>query len=119
MTTTTPTDPAEMFREFVGQWEKLANDYGTNLLGRPEAARAMHGITAVGMKAQETVHEGMAKLLAAANMPTRADIVEINTRLSAIEACLLRLEAATVTADIAPRPVTNPPRRTRRPETQT
>lgn len=43
----------EPFRNLVGPWEKMTNEYGTQLLARPEAARAMHGATAAGLKAQE------------------------------------------------------------------
>lgn len=122
MTTTPPLDPppfdpADIFRNLVGQWEKMTNEYGTQLLARPEAARAMHGATAAGLKAQEVVHEGMAKLLGGANMPTRADITEINTRLTAMEASLARIEAVVAPASSSAA-AADPPKRTRKPETK-
>lgn len=117
MTTTPPIDPTEMFRTLVGQWEKFTNDYGGQLLARPETARVVHGATAAGMKVQEVVHEGMAKLLGGANMPTRADITEINTRLTAIEASLLRIEASLAPATADPKAAVEKPKRTRTPGT--
>ncbi|MES2289916.1 MAG: hypothetical protein V4530_09285 [Pseudomonadota bacterium] len=91
--TTTPTDPMAMFRDAVTQWEKLANEYGSKFLSRPEAAHAMHSATTAGLQVQGAVQDAMAKVLAAANMPSKAEVESIGQRLSAIEASLARIEA--------------------------
>jgi hypothetical protein len=83
-----------MFRDFVTQWETLANDVGSKLLGSSEAAQVMHSGTSLSLKAQQMGHEAMAKGLAAANMPSKGDVVALGERLSAIEAQLARIEAA-------------------------
>lgn len=108
-----PLDPMAMFRDMVGQWEKFANDYGSQVLQRPEAARAMQGATAAGMKAQGLVQESMARVLAGANIPSKADIEALSARLAAVEASLARIEAAVVPQPAVPaRPK---PSRTRKP----
>ena len=103
---TTPTDPMNMFRDVVTQWENLANDYGTQFLARPEAASAMHKATAAGLQVQNAVSEAMAKVLAAANMPSKAEVEAVGERLTRIEASLARIEASlsTGSATAAPRP---------------
>jgi len=68
-------DPMNMFRDVVNQWEKLANDYGSQFLARPEAAQAMHSVTAAGLQVQNAVQDAMAKVLTAANMPSNVAAV--------------------------------------------
>jgi hypothetical protein len=112
--TINPADPMSMFRDAVTQWEKMANDFGGQMLGKPETAQAMHQATGLALKAQQGAHEAMAKLLAAANMPSKADVEAIAARLAAVEASLARIEAAIA----APRPAAaSPPKpkRTRAP----
>jgi hypothetical protein len=112
---TTPTDPMAMWRDFLGQWEKAANDVGGKILQRPEAAEAMHKATALGLQAQTAMHDAMAKMLSAANMPSRAEVEALGTRLGAIEASLARIEAA-LGAAASPAAATAPkPARTRKP----
>ena len=104
---TNPTDPMAMFRDAVTQWEKMANDFGGQFMGRPETAQAMHQATGLALKAQQGAHEAMAKLLSAATMPRKADIEALATRMAAIEASLARIEtaiAAPATASGAARP---------------
>jgi hypothetical protein len=104
---TNPIDPMAMFRDAVTQWEKMANDFGGQFMGRPETAQAMHQATGLALKAQQGAHEAMAKLLSAANMPSKADVEALGTRMAAIEASLARIEAAMTTADsstAAPKP---------------
>ncbi len=114
--TSSPIDPMAMFRDFVGQWEKLANDYGGKMLQRPEAAQAMHSVTALGMQAQNAAHDAMAKMLAAANMPSKAEVLAIGERLTAIEAALGRIEAAIAAPNVAQQNMAPKPSRTRTPK---
>lgn len=90
---TNPTDPMAMFRDAVTQWEKMANNFGGQFLGRPETAQAMNQATGLALKAQQGAHEAMAKLLSAANMPSKADVEALAKRMAAIEASLARIEA--------------------------
>jgi hypothetical protein len=113
---TIPTDPMAMFRDAVTQWEKMANDFGGQFLGRPETTQAMHQATGLALKAQQGAHEAMAKLLSAANMPSKADVEAIATRMAAIEATLARIEAALV-APTGAASAAAKPKRTRTPGT--
>ena len=100
-----------MFRDAMTQWEKLANEYGGKLLARPEAAQAMHTATSAGMQIQGAVQDAMAKVLSAANMPTKAEVESIGQRMTAIEAALVRIEAqlggTSADTPAAPRPSRN------------
>ncbi len=113
---TSPTDPMAMFRDFVGQWEKMANEYGGQLLQRPEAAEAMHKLTSLNLQAQTALHDGMAKMLSAANMPTKAEVIALGERLGAIEQSLVRIEAALAASSPAPKAAAPKPSRTRQPK---
>jgi hypothetical protein len=99
-------DPMKMFRDAVTQWEKMANEFGGQFMSRPETAQAMHQATGLALKAQQGAHEAMAKLLAAANMPSKADVEALGTRLAAIEASLARMESkiAAVPSGSPPKP---------------
>ena len=104
---TNSIDPMAMMRDAVTQWEKMANDFGGQFMNRPETAQAMHQATGLALKAQQSAHEAMAKLLSAANMPSKADVEAIAARMAAIEASLARIEAAIATspsASASPKP---------------
>ncbi len=88
----TSTDPAAMFREMLGEWEKLANSVGGGLAKSDEFTRFMHGATAAQMNSQEAISGMMTRALAAANMPSRAEIEDLSARLARIEATLGRIE---------------------------
>lgn len=112
---TSPTDPMNMFRDVVNQWEKLANEYGSQFLARPEAAQAMHSATAAGLQVQNAVSDAMAKVLAAANMPSKAEIETLGQRLTAVEASLVRIEGILSGQGAVSSPATPKPSRGRKP----
>lgn len=110
-------DPAAFFREMLGHWETMANQFGNELMKSGEFARTMHGATAAGMKAQEAAREAMSRALAAANMPSREELFDVAARMTALEERLARIETlltqiAGVPAASAARPK---PARTRKP----
>lgn len=88
-----PNNPADFFRDMLGQWEKVANNLGSEAMKSEEFARGMQGASGAGMAMQGAWREQMDKALAAANMPTRADVDALAARLDAIEATLARIEA--------------------------
>lgn len=112
MTGEAPKDPFSMFRDMVGQWEKMTNEYGSKAFSTPEAAQAMQGATAFGLQIQQAVHEGMTKVLAAANMPSREDFAALGERVARMEAQLSRIEAA---LGAAPQRDAPKPKRTKKP----
>jgi hypothetical protein len=85
-------DPFAFFREAVNQWEKSANALGTQILGSEKTVEMMHKGTAASLQAQNAMKDGMGKALAAANMPSKADIEALGTRLGNVEAQLARIE---------------------------
>ena len=106
-------DPLALARQWAAQWEKLANEHGTEWLAKPEAAQAMQGFTGAALSAQAATNEVTGRMLAAANLPSKADIEALGQRLAAVEAALGRIEASLRTSDSGPaRPAV---RRTRKP----
>ncbi len=106
-------DPAAFFREMLGEWEKMANSVGGDFAKSGEFARAMHGAGSATMQTQEAISAMMTRALAAANMPSRAEIEDLSGRLARIEAQLGRIETALGAGpDRAKR---DKPKRTRKP----
>lgn len=112
MTVEPPKDPFSMFRDLVGQWEKMTNEYGAKAFATPEAAQAMQGATAFSLQVQQAVHEAMTKVLAAANMPSRDDFAALGERVARMEAQLSRIEAALGAVPVRDTPK---PQRTKKP----
>jgi hypothetical protein len=112
MTGETPKDPFTAFRDMVTQWETTANEWGNKMMSTPEAVQAMQMGTATTLKVKEATADAMAKALAAAHMPSKADVEAIGERLVAVEAQLARIEALlTGRADtVASVPVPRPKR---------
>lgn len=107
MSDTPNFDPFSLARGWMSQWEKLVNEHGTQLLAKPETAQAMQAMTGAVMQMQAASQEASAKLLAAANLPSRADFEALGARLGAIEATLARIEQSlrSVAPDVStPRP---------------
>ena len=98
-------DPFGLARTWMTQWEKLVNEHGTELLAKPEAARAMQALSGAAVQIKAASDEASGKLLAAANLPSRADFEALGARLGGIEASLARIEHALreVAPDSAPK----------------
>lgn len=111
MSSTPPFDPLGLIRGFVTEWEKAANKHGAEMLAKPEVAQAMQGMTAATMQAQAATQDMMAKALAAANLPSKADFEALAQRLASIEASLARLEGSAPEKSKRPKP-----KRTRKPD---
>lgn len=111
---TTP-DPASLFREMLGQWEAMANEFGGNLMKSGEFTRVMHGANAANMKLKEARADMMERALDAANMPTKAEVADLSARLHRIEATVDRIETMLVAQSGGPAIPDRPkPRRTRK-----
>lgn len=108
----TPVNPMDFFRDMLGQWEKATNEMGNKVMSTPQFAQLMGQGTAMGAQVQQAVNEAMARTLATANMPSKADIDALGARIGAMEKQLARIEAALAPA-VAP-PVQRVPR-TRKP----
>ncbi len=114
------TDPAAMFREMLGEWEKMANSLGGGVAKSDEFSRLMHGATAAQMNTQEAISGMMTRALAAANMPSRTEIEDLSARLARIEATLAPDRGPTrwpaANARTGPNPAGRANRRRPRPE---
>ena len=115
MTDTPSLDPFSLARGWMSSWEKLVNEHGTELLAKPETAQAMQAMSGAAVQLHAASSEASAKLLAAANLPSRTDFEALGARLGAIEAALARIEQslrAVAPGSTPPRP---PVARTRKP----
>ena len=88
----TMTDPAAFFRTMLGEWEKMANGVGGDLLKSEEWARTMQGASAATANAQAAMKTMSERALAAANMPSRTEFEDLSARIGGIEASLARIE---------------------------
>ncbi len=104
-------DPLTLWREMLGQWERGVNSVANQAMGSEEFSRAMHQVTSMSLRMQQTVGEMMAKSLEALNLPTRNDLFAINERLARIEARLDEMSAD----EAAPKPAAAMVKRTRKP----
>ena len=97
-------DPSGFFRDMLGQWETMANQFGGAAMRTPEAARAMGAATTAGAKVQEATRDAMSRTLAAYNMPSREEVTNLAERLAGIEDRLGRIEALLIrmAGDTAP-----------------
>ncbi|MBY0583587.1 MAG: hypothetical protein K2P68_11800 [Sphingomonas sp.] len=127
MSGNTPVDPAAFFREMLGQWESMANEFGGNMMKSGEFTRVMHGANAAALKAREVSSEMMDRALSAANMPSKGDVADLSARLHRVEESMMRVEAmlraalmAQGVGEIAAEPsAARPkPKRTRKPPSQ-
>ncbi|HEX8387633.1 MAG TPA: poly(R)-hydroxyalkanoic acid synthase subunit PhaE [Sphingomonas sp.] len=112
-----PPDLFAMFRTAMTEWEKMANSQGSQTLRSEEFARMIGGATNASAHAQEAFRGVMERALAAANMPSRAEIEDISARLSRIEGALFRMEAklSEMAAGDADKPAPKGPTRNRKP----
>ena len=110
------TDPAALFRTMVAEWEKIANSAGGDLLKTGEWSRAMNGASKIAMEAQAAVKDASDRTLAAANLVSRTDFVDLSARIGRIEATLERIEAH-LTGVALPAPERAKPSRGRQPST--
>jgi hypothetical protein len=115
MSETPNLDPFAMARSWMAQWEKLVNEHGTELLAKPESAQAMQALSGAAIQVQAASNEASGRMLAAANLPSKADIEALGARIAGLEAGLARIEQ--LLRDMAPAPASTRPAvpRTRKP----
>ncbi len=88
------TDPAAIWRELVSQWEKGVNELANKAMGSAEFNRAMNQATSGSIGLQQSLGDLIGKYLTALNLPSRAEMVSIGERLTAMEATLNRIAAS-------------------------
>lgn len=108
------TDPGALFRTLLGEWEKIANGAGGDFLKTGEWSRVMNGANTAAIEAQAAIKGVSDRTLAAANMVSRTDFIELSARIGRIEAALERIEAR-LTGTPLPSPERPKPTRGRKP----
>ncbi len=109
-------DIMQGYRDMLANWEKMANEFGANVLQREDATQAMHSFNNTKTAVQAHFKDAMLKSLDAVQMPSKADIDALAARLGTIEATIARIETHLLggAAPAAPKP-----KRTRTPGTPT
>lgn len=87
---TTPNDPAAMFRMILGQWEAMSNASGD---AAKDGVPGGSGVGAGAAAAQMMGKQMLDRAMAAANIPSRTELEELTARLGRVEAALFRIEA--------------------------
>lgn len=113
-------DPWALWRDALAQWEGRTNAVANEQMGSEEFTRAMHFALNVSQGMQQTFAKAVGKALKNLNLPSRAEVVEIDARLQRIEETLEALVQqlqATGRQDAVPTAPAMPPR-TRKPATR-
>ena len=118
------TDPVQMWHSFLGDMEKQMNSFSNQAMGSEEFSRLMGQMTGASAGAKKAFGDFMEKYLAAMNLPSRSELIDLGERLHNIEgrlndimSLLQRVHADVASADGTggtPRPP-----RTKRPPAKT
>jgi hypothetical protein len=115
------TDPVHMWHSFLGDMEKQLNTFSNQAMGSEEFSRIMGQMTGASVGAKKAFGDFMEKYLAAMNLPSRSELIDLGERLHNIEgrlndimSLLQRVHTDVVSADAAASGAPRPPR-TKRP----
>jgi hypothetical protein len=108
-------DPSALFRAMLGEWEKMANSLGGDMLKSDDWSRTMHGAQGATLNAQAAFKQMSERVLAAANMPSRTEFEQLSVRIGGIETSLHRIEALLKGGGPPALPDRPKPARTRKP----
>ena len=88
-----PKDPGEALRRLLNQWERGFEEIAGRFMGEAECERSKAQLDELQSRARKTFGEFMAQNLAAADMPTRDDLVQLTEAVAALDERLARVEA--------------------------
>ena len=115
------TDPVQMWHSFLADMEKQVNSFSNRAMESEEFSRFMNQMTGASAGAKRAFGDFMERYLAAMNLPSRSELIDMGERLNHIEgrlndimSLLQRVHADVVAADSAASGVPRPPR-TKRP----
>jgi len=118
------TDPVQMWHGFLADMEKQINSFSNQAMQSEEFSRVMGQVTGASAGAKKAFGDFMERYLAAMNLPSRSEMVDLGERLHHIEgrlndimSLLQRVHADVASADGAGG-VPRPPR-TKRPPSKT
>ncbi len=116
------TDPVQMWHSFLGDMEKKFNTFSNQAMGSEEFSRMMNQVTGASVGAKKAFGDFMERYLAAMNLPSRGELIDLGERLNTIESRLNEIMSLLqrVHADVAASDADGPPRppRTKRPPSQ-
>jgi hypothetical protein len=117
-------DPVQMWHGFLADMEKQVNSFSNQAMQSEEFSRVMGQVTGASAGARKAFGDFMERYLAAMNLPSRSEMVDLGERLHHIEgrlndimSLLQRVHADVASADGAGG-VSRPPR-TKRPPSKT
>ena len=108
------SDPGAFFRTMLGEWEKLANSMGGDLMKTDGWSQAMNAGQNAHVEAQAAMKGMTERVLAAANLPSRNEFADLSARIARIKAALERIEGH-LTGALPVAPARPKPTRGRRP----
>jgi len=79
------TDPAQVFGEWVTNWERAVNSFSNKLMETDDFSRAVNSVQNTQLQMQKVFAEMMAKQLANLNMPSRNDVLDLVEAMHALE----------------------------------
>lgn len=94
MANETPKDPAQMFQEWITQWERATDSFSNRLMGTDEFSKYLNQMQGAQLEFQRGFGELMTRQLANLNMPSRDDVLRLSEDLQGLDRRLARMEAS-------------------------
>lgn len=89
-----PNDPSAIFQDWVTQWERTFDKFSNEVMGTEEFSRSLNQMQNLQLEMQRAFGEQMARQLAAFNMPSRDDVMDLAETVREIERRLARIETS-------------------------
>jgi hypothetical protein len=90
---TSVPDPFAIWREWVAQSERQWNTFLNQAMATEQYGQSLGKFMELSLAMQKAMSDTMGRYLSALNVPTRADVLALGERLSAIEERLVSIEA--------------------------
>jgi hypothetical protein len=86
-------DPVALWQHMIGEMEKGFNSFANQAMASPEFSKVVNQVGGVTAGAQKQLSDLMEKYLLGLNLPSRAQMVGMAERLTAIEGQLNEIKA--------------------------
>jgi hypothetical protein len=112
--------PAQAFSEMVTQWERNFDAFANQVMGTEAYSQTMNDMQKAQLTFQRGFADAMAQQLAAMNLPSREDIIQLSEQVRQVDMRMERIEAALVANDapkkvVKKKPAKKKPARTKQP----
>ena len=91
--TSTP-NPLDTWRQFITDSERQWNGFFQEVLGTDAMSTSMNAYVEASLTVQRMVADNLQRLYETFNIPTHGDLVDLGTRMKAIEDTLARIESS-------------------------